>query len=134
MKRRQVSFFGLHFDLHHKRNDRNLGADIDENNIRELLQRVRPDYVTYDCKGHEGYCGYESEVGISAPAIQRDSLSLWRKVTAEEDISLGVHYSGLQDFARVQKNADLGVQNREGRTDGRTAERRACSPTTRKNI
>ena len=36
MKKRKDSFFGLHFDLHPKRNDTNLGADLDEENIRTL--------------------------------------------------------------------------------------------------
>ena len=121
MKKRKDSFFGLHFDLHPKRNDTNLGADLDEENIRTLLERVRPDYVTYDCKGHEGFCGYESDVGVTSPAIQQDSLALWRKVTAELDISLGIHYSGLQDFIRARLSPNVAVQDREGRTDGKTA-------------
>lgn len=121
MKKRKDSFFGLHFDLHPKQNDTNLGADISEENIRALLERVRPDYVTYDCKGHEGFCGYASETGISAPAIRNDSLAVWRKVTKELDISLGIHYSGLQDFISAKVRPETAVQDRNGRTDGKTA-------------
>ena len=51
---RKDAFFGLHFDLHPGATDTSLGADISEDNIRDLLERVRPDYVQYDCKGHAG--------------------------------------------------------------------------------
>ena len=56
---RKEAFFGLHFDLHPGKNDTRLGEQITEDMIAELLEKVRPDYVQYDCKGHAGYTGYQ---------------------------------------------------------------------------
>lgn len=60
---RKDAFFGLHFDLHPQKTDTSLGADITEENIFKLLDRVRPDYVQYDSKGHAGYAGYPTQTG-----------------------------------------------------------------------
>ena len=60
---RKDAFFGLHFDLHPQKADTSLGADISAENIASLLDRVRPDYVQYDCKGHAGYAGYPTVIG-----------------------------------------------------------------------
>ena len=55
---RKEAFFGLHFDLHPGKNDTELGAHITEDMIAGLMEKVQPDYVQYDCKGHAGYTGY----------------------------------------------------------------------------
>src|SRR5512135_444836 len=83
---RKDSFFGLHFDLHPGATDTSLGADISEANIRDLLERVRPDFVQYDCKGHPGWAGYPTVVGWSSPGIVNDSLAVWRKATREQGV------------------------------------------------
>ena len=77
MKRREDSFFGLHLDLHPVLEDRVIGADITEENIREFLEAVNPDYVTYDCKGHLGIAGYDTKVGAPVPNMQKDSLTVF---------------------------------------------------------
>lgn len=58
---RKDSFFGLHFDLHPNESDRELGADVSPENIAGLLDRVKPDYVQYDCKGHPDLCGLSDQ-------------------------------------------------------------------------
>lgn len=73
---RKDAFFGLHFNLHPQETDTSLGADISEDNIRDLLTRVKPDYVQYDCKGHAGWTGYPTEVGWASPGIVKDSLAV----------------------------------------------------------
>lgn len=120
MKRRSESFFGLHLDLHPTNEDVNLGADLSEANIRKLIEEVNPDYITYDCKGHPGYAGYPTEVGVAAPNIQQDSLAMWRKVTKELDKPLAIHYSGVQDWIQVKNHPEWGVQSADGRTDAVT--------------
>ena len=80
---RKNAFFGLHYDLHPHKDDTVLGADTSEENIARLLDRVRPDYVQYDCKGHAGYTGYPTEIGWASPGIVQDALAIWRKVTRE---------------------------------------------------
>ena len=119
-KRRKDSYFGLHLDLHPMREDVNLGADLTADNVRRFLRAARPDFVTYDCKGHPGWTGYPSEVGYPSPGIVRDSLAVWRQVTEELGIGLGVHYSGLQDFEANRRLPQFARRDAEGRTDGKT--------------
>lgn len=92
---RRDAFFGMHFDLHPSAGDTVLGADTTEANVAELLDRVKPDYVQYDCKGHAGYAGYPTKIGSPSPGIVQDALAIWRKVTADRSIGLYVHYSGV---------------------------------------
>ncbi len=120
MIRRKDSFFGVHLDLHPSEEDFNYGADISEENIGKLLDAAKPDYVTYDCKGHPGICGYETKVGVAAPNIQQDSLAIVRAATKKRNIPLAIHYSGLQDWVQVRNNPQYGAQTSEGKTDGVT--------------
>ena len=83
---RRDAFFGLHFDLHPHAEDTVLGRDITDANIDKLLIRVAPDYIQYDCKGHAGYTGYPTKVGWPSPGIVKDSLAIWRKVTARHGV------------------------------------------------
>ncbi len=117
--RRAESFFGLHFDLHPGEHDTALGADASEENVAVLLERVKPDYVQYDCKGHRGYTGYPTEVGWASPGIVRDALALWRKVTAERGVGLFVHYSGVLDQVAVEQHPEWAAVDAEGKRDPR---------------
>jgi hypothetical protein len=114
---RSRAFFGLHFDLHPNASDTVLGADISEDNIRDLLRRVRPDFVQYDCKGHAGYAGYPTEVGWASPGIVKDSLAVWRKVTREEGVGLYIHYSGVWDFKAVEMHPEWARVDAAGKRD-----------------
>jgi hypothetical protein len=112
-----MAYLGLHFDLHPGKNDTELGADITEEMIENLLRRVCPDYVQYDCKGHAGYTGYPTQVGWASPGIQKDSLALWRKVTREFGVGLFIHYSGVWDSVAVEHHPDWARQDAEGNPD-----------------
>lgn len=103
---RRESFFGLHFDLHPNASDTELGADLSEENIAALLDRVWPDFVQYDCKGHPGYAGYPTRVGWAAPGIVQDSLALWRRLARERGIGLYIHYSGVWDSKAIEEHPD----------------------------
>ncbi len=92
---RKDAFFGLHFDLHPHKADTVLGADASEENILALLDRVRPDYIQWDCKGHAGYTGYPTRVGWPSPGIVKDSLRIVRDATRKRGVGLFVHYSGV---------------------------------------
>ncbi|MCC7193189.1 MAG: hypothetical protein IT444_10455 [Phycisphaeraceae bacterium] len=102
-KRRSDCFFGLHFDLHPHKDDRDLGRNVTTDLVRRIIRAARPDYLQYDCKGHVGYMGYpDSKVSTSAggpgsKGIINDSLAIYRRVTAEAGISLFVHFSGIWD-------------------------------------
>ena len=114
---RSEAFFGLHFDLHPNKTDTSLGADISEGNIRDLLRRVRPDYVQYDCKGHAGYTGYPTEVGWASPGIVKDSLAVWRKLTREAGVGLYIHYSGVWDSKAVEMHPEWARIDAAGKRD-----------------
>ena len=107
---RREAFFGLHFDLHPQKTDTALGADASEENIRRLLDRVQPDYVQYDCKGHAGYTGYPTEVGWTSPGIAEDSLAIWKYVTVEFENSTSLSINeGLEpgDLVIIRGNVNL---------------------------
>ncbi|HSA96927.1 MAG TPA: alpha-amylase family protein [Acidobacteriota bacterium] len=114
---RRDAFFGLHFDLHPQATDTSLGADISEENIRGLLERVRPDYVQYDCKGHAGLAGYPTAVGWAAPGIVKDSLAVWRKATRDLGVGLYIHYSGVWDSKAVAEHPEWARVDANGKRD-----------------
>ncbi|MCD6359841.1 MAG: hypothetical protein J7M38_03185, partial [Armatimonadetes bacterium] len=117
--RRRDCFFGLHFDLHSKATDTQLGAETSEENIRALLERVRPDFVQYDCKGHPGYTGYPTKVGTPSPGIVGDALEVWRRVTREHGVALLIHYSGVIDQVAIEQHPEWAAGDAEGNLDER---------------
>jgi len=114
---RSECFFGLHFDLHPNENDTELGAACTEDNIRRLCERVDPDFIQWDCKGHRGYTGYPTKVGWASPGIVNDSLAIVRKVTKERSTGLYIHYSGVWDSKAIEENPDWAVVNAGGERD-----------------
>lgn len=113
--RRKDSFFGLHFDLHPNLSDTALGRDLSEEMVQHFLDRVKPDFVQYDCKGHVGYLGYPSKVGLSAPVIVKDSLAIWRKVTARNGVALYIHFSGVWDNVATSQHPEWAVVDADGK-------------------
>ncbi len=112
--RRSEAFFGLHFDLHANESDEALGAEASAENFRELIERVRPDWVQWDCKGHPGYASYPTEVGWSAPGIERDALRTLRDVTRELGVALLLHYSGVIDEKAIREHPEWAARNADG--------------------
>ena len=104
-KTRAQSYFGLHFDLHPNESDTDLGRDVSDEMVARLLDRVHPDFVQYDCKGHPGWMGYPSHVQKSAGMV-RDSLAVWRRVTAARGVSLYIHFSGILDYLAAAEHPE----------------------------
>ena len=117
--RRADSFFGLHFDLHPSEEDKALGRDVSEEMVDKLVTRVKPDYVQYDSKGHVGWLGWPSQVGPSAPGIVKDSLAIWRKVTARHGVSLYIHFSGVWDSEAVKRHPEWARGTPDGKPETR---------------
>lgn len=107
-------FFGLHFDLHPSEDDTELGAGTTYAHIRAELEKVKPDWVMYDCKGVPGYAGYPTTAGVPSPGIANDALKVWRKVTRDMGITLSVHYCGLWDDLRWQRHPDWAARRPDG--------------------
>ena len=103
---RKDCFFGLHFDLHPTAEDTALGRDLTDKMVEHLLEACHPDFVQYDSKGHPGYLGFPSKTGMSAPGIVKDSLEIWRRVTARHGVALYNHFSGVLDGLAVTKHPD----------------------------
>lgn len=116
---RKDCYFGLHFDLHPSKSDTALGRDVTDEMVDDLLARVRPDYVQYDCKGHVGYLGYPSQVGTSAPGIVKDSLEIWRRATAKRGVGLYIHFSGVWDGVAVAQRPEWARVQPDGKPDER---------------
>ncbi|MCL5997058.1 MAG: hypothetical protein M1546_13525, partial [Chloroflexi bacterium] len=107
-------FFGLHFDLHANEQDTELGAQATYKHIRAELEKVKPDFVQYDCKGVPGYAGYPTQVGVPSPGVVKDALKVWRKVTRDMGIPLSVHYCGLWDDLQWQRHPEWAAHKPDG--------------------
>lgn len=117
--KRGESWFGLHFDLHPHERDTALGRDVTASMAGALLDKVRPDFVQYDSKGHPGWLGWPSEVGPSAPGIVNDSLAVWRAETARRGIALYIHFSGVWDSEAVRRHPEWARVTPGGAADPR---------------
>jgi alpha-L-fucosidase len=110
-------FFGLHYDLHANAQDTELGREVTPERLREAWQKIRPDWVQCDCKGHPGYTSWPTAVGTPSPGIVRDALRIHRDVTRELGIPLVVHYSGVWDSVAVQQHPEWARVNADGQRD-----------------
>ncbi len=116
---RKDCFFGLHFDLHPSKSDTDLGRDVTPAMVENLLARVQPDFVQYDCKGHAGYLGFKSRTGTSSPGIVKDSLEIWRRVTEQHGVGLYIHFSGVWDAVAVAEHPEWARVKPDGKPDDR---------------
>ncbi|MBR6739470.1 MAG: hypothetical protein IKM04_00160 [Clostridia bacterium] len=115
MKRRADSAFGLHFDFHaHPSQGKVIGETLKEEDIREICQSLRPDFIQIDCKGHPGYASYPTKCGNAMPEFKGDPLALWRRVTKEEGVALYMHYSGVWDGKYSEEHPEDTVIRSDG--------------------
>lgn len=126
-QRREDSFFGLHFDLHPHDKDTELGRLVTPEMVRRIIRAARPDYIQYDCKGHVGYLGYpDSKVsavagGPTGQGIVKDSLAIYRQVTAEMGVGLYVHFSGVWDDVACKDHPEWAAVDAQGKPSERYA-------------
>lgn len=113
--KRSDYFFGLHNDFHAKPEEGLVvGATLEECDIREICENLRPGFIQIDCKGHPGWTSYPSALGNAMPHFKGDPLSLWRKVTKEYGVKLYVHYSGVYDTKYCEEHPDERVMKADG--------------------
>ncbi len=113
-------FFGIHYDLHARETDTVLGAETTRENLREMLQRVKPDWIQCDCKGHPGWTSWPTRVGSTPPKLVRDALQVHADVCRELGIKLGMHYSGVIDQRALELHPEWGTVNADGVLGGRS--------------
>lgn len=101
-------FFGLHFDIHATLSDKNLGRDASVEQLIAQFEKVKPDFVQCDCKGHPGVTAWPTDVGVQSPGIVKDALAIWREATRRLGLPLIMHYSGVYDVAAIANHPDWG--------------------------
>ena len=116
--KRADSFLGIHFDFHAGPNDREVGKNTTRAMIENIIERVKPDYLQIDCKGHPGYSSYPTKVGNPVPGFVGDPLRVWRDVTAARGVALYMHYSGVYDVHAIQ-NPVFAAINADGKPNAR---------------
>jgi hypothetical protein len=112
--KRTESFFGIHFDLHANENMENLGSGLNEALIDSFLQKVKPDFIQVDCKGHGGISSYPTKIGFKAKSYYGDPMKLWRQITAKNGVALYAHFSGIYDKKVVSLHPEWAVKNPNG--------------------
>lgn len=112
--RRADSFFGIHYDFHCQTTDRDLGKRVTPAMVQAVIDRLKPDYIQIDCKGHPGVTSYPSRFGAQPRNFIRDPLKLWRRETARAGVALFMHYSGVWDTAAVTKHPAWAAYEKPG--------------------
>lgn len=116
-RERKDSFLGIHFDFHAGPDDTEIGNDVTPDMVHAILDKIKPDYIQIDCKGHPGYSSYPTKVGHQAGGFIGDPLRIWREVTAKRGVALFMHYSGVWDNKALDAHPDWAVINADGRPD-----------------
>lgn len=115
--KRSDSFLGIHFDFHAGPDCKEVGKNTTPEMVAAILDKVKPDYIQIDCKGHPGFSSYPTKVGNPVPGFVGDPLRVWRQVTAERGVALYMHYSGVWDSRAIQLHPDWAVINADGKTN-----------------
>jgi hypothetical protein len=112
-KKRSESFFGIHFDFH-AMPEQTVCEEYRPELIARLLDEAKPDFVQCDTKGHAGLSSYPTDIGNRASTYREDPLAMWRKLTAQRDIALYAHHSGLYDRKVAEQHPDWAVVDEDG--------------------
>ena len=98
-------YFGLHYDIHVRRDDKAIGAHLNVKDLVANLKAMQCDWVQTDCKGHPGVTGWKSRVPAATVNrhIHHDMMNIWREATRRLQLPLHAHYSGIIDHAAAEK-------------------------------
>ncbi|MFW5877480.1 MAG: hypothetical protein ACOCUP_00060, partial [bacterium] len=80
-KDREDCYFGIHFDLHVREANDQVGKSLTNEMIDTFLMHVQPDFVQIDCKGHPGISSYPTDIGFRAEKYIKDPMKIWREET-----------------------------------------------------
>jgi len=117
--KRADAFLGIHFDFHAGDDCNRVGARTTPEMVQAVIDKVKPDYIQIDCKGHRGYSSYPTKVGQPAPGFVGDPLRIWRDVTRQRGLALFMHYSGVWDYHAVAAHPEWAAVNAGGQPDGK---------------
>ena len=110
------TFFNWHVDYHIRPHSAT-GAGMTAERLRGILQRVRPDMVQVDAKGHPGLTSYPTKFGFMSDNYARDTLRIYRDVTRELAIPMSIYYSTLVDNAAGEAHPDWCIIKADGSRD-----------------
>ena len=113
---RAHSFFGIHFDFHADADCKEIGKRVNTEMVNEVIDKIKPDFIQIDCKGHPGYSSYPTKTGNPAPGFVGDPLKIWREATASKGVALYMHYSGILDARAIQLHPSWAAINAEGKS------------------
>ncbi|MBL7188069.1 MAG: hypothetical protein ISS70_17240 [Phycisphaerae bacterium] len=113
--KRADAFLGIHFDFHAGEDCNRVGERTTPEMVELVINKVKPDYIQIDCKGHRGYSSYPTKVGNPAPGFVGDPLRIWRDVTRKRGVPLFMHYSGVWDYKAVADHPDWAAINANGK-------------------
>ncbi len=116
--KRADSFLGVHFDFHAGPDCKEIGKNTTPEMIEDVIEKVRPDYLQIDCKGHRGLSSYPTKAGNPAPGFVGNPLRMWREVTARRGVGLFMHYSGVWDSEVILQHPDWAAIDADGKTNG----------------
>jgi len=120
-KKKKKYYFGLHYDLHAKKDDTELGLHCSPAELVPLFRIMKPDFVQTDCKGHPGYTSWFSKTPTASvsPKLKKDAMKGWRAATKKLGLPLHCHYSGIWDKAAGEKYPEWCVVSADGKPVGR---------------
>ena len=110
------TFFNWHVD-YHVRPHSTTGAGMTADRLRSILERVRPDMVQVDAKGHPGLASYPTRVGAVSENYARDTLRIYRDVTRELGLPLSLYYSTLVDNLAGERHPEWCIVKADGSLD-----------------
>lgn len=114
-KKREDSFLGIHFDFHAVEGE-TVARFFCPESFTEMLDKVQPDYLQFDTKGHPGLSSYPTKAGTQAKEIKVDILKFLRIETKKRNIALYGHHSGLYDINVAKTHPEWAVVNADGTT------------------
>lgn len=117
--KRAEAFLGIHFDFHAGADCTAVGKRTTAGMVEHVINKVKPDYIQIDCKGHRGYSSYPTKAGNPAPGFVGDPLKIWREVTRRRGIPLFMHYSGVWDYRAVETHPEWAAINGDGKPSNR---------------
>lgn len=116
---RSDAFLGIHFDFHAGPDCTNVGARTTHEMVNGIIDRVHPDYLQIDCKGHPGYASYPTKLGNAVPGFVGDPLRVWREATRARGVGLFMHYSGVWDSRAVKTHPAWAAVDGSGKPNGK---------------
>lgn len=119
-KKRKDCVFGLHFDFHANPGQTGIGENYADESWAVMLDKVKPDFIQIDSKGHPGISSYPTKVGNAAPDIKADILKNVRRLTAERGVLLYAHHSGVWDQEATRLHPEWGAVRKDGSKTGET--------------